>query len=332
MNNPSLQTLTARLAQATAEQIPAIAHDFLGDGFAVHTDPLGSWIARRNGGGTLMLEAHLDEIRMLVTDYAGGGFLRCAAVGRVDLRTLRAARVSVWGTQRYDAVFGSVPPHLQKNKQEKLPDVTEILLDTGLSEDRIRSCIPLGSTVTFEASAVMLTDDLMTAKALDDRSGCAAILWAAKQIVQQTSELAFTVQLSNLEESGAAAAACGAFAGEIQTCLCVDVSFAKTAGEKDYECGVLGAGPMIGTAPILSNRVTDELLTLAQENHIPFQREIMASATGTNADRIAVTRGGIATGLISVPLRNMHTPVELVSLSDLQHTADLLTVFAGRCV
>ena len=331
MNNPSLQTLTARLAQATAEQIPAIAHDFLGDGFAVRTDPLGSCIARRNGGGTLMLEAHLDEIRMLVTDYAGGGFLRCAAVGRVDLRALRAARVSIWGKQRYDAVFGSVPPHLQKAEQQKLPDVTEILLDTGMSPEHLKECVPLGSTVTFEAPAAMLSDDLMTAKALDDRAGCAAVLLAAKQIAQESPDLAFTVQLSNLEESGAAAAACGAFAGQIQTCICVDVSFAKTAGEKDYKCGKLGKGPMIGMAPILYNQVTDELLTLAQDKNIPFQREIMASATGTNADRIAVTRGGIATGLLSIPLRNMHTPVEIVSLTDVRQTAALLTAFAGRC-
>lgn len=306
-----------------------MAQEYLGEGFACKKDPLGSFVATRNGGGDLLLEAHLDEICLIVTAFAGGSFLRCAAVGSIDPRVLRAARLKLHAAEKtMDVTFGSVPPHLQKGKEERLPDAQEILLDTGLSEETLRELVHPGDTVTFDAPLCRLASDRVSAKALDDRAGCAAVLTAAKEIAEQSPDAAFTVQLSALEESGAAAAACGVFAGEFSRVLCVDVSFANTHGERSYECGVLGKGPMIGLSPVLSREMREQLTALAQKNEIPFQLEIMAGRTGTDADRIAMTRGGISTALLSIPLRNMHTPVEIISLSDLHNTARLMSVYA----
>ena len=109
--------------------------------------------------------------------------------------------------------------------------------------------------------------------------------------------------------------------------IAVDVSFAKTNGESPCDCGEMGKGPMIGVAPTLSREMSNDLISIAKSNKIPYQVEVMSGKTGTNADAIGVVKGGVKTCTVSIPLKYMHTPVEVVSIEDVENTGKLIAKF-----
>jgi endoglucanase len=139
------------------------------------------------------------------------------------------------------------------------------------------------------------------------------------------------VALTSMEETGSSGAVTAAYACAPQTAFVVDVSMAEMPDERPEQCGVLGGGPMIGFAPVLDRALSRLLVDTAKEKNIPFQREIMASRTGTDADAFAISREGVRTGLVSIPLRFMHSPSELLVLSDIEDTARLLAAVIGGC-
>lgn len=142
-------------------------------------------------------------------------------------------------------------------------------------------------------------------------------------------QTAFNVcaMLSSQEETGERGAKTGAYAVNADMAIVIDVSFAKTHGETDEGCGTLGKGPMIGIAPSLSSRMSQRLIEIAKEKDIPYQVEVMSGTTGTNADAIGVSRGGVMTVTVSVPLKHMHTPAEIVDVADIENSAALIAEF-----
>lgn len=136
-----------------------------------------------------------------------------------------------------------------------------------------------------------------------------------------------TVLFSVQEEVGTRGAGAGTFGVMPQQALCVDVSFAMSPGSLRHKCGDLGKGAMIGYSPILSRNITNRLLRLAQDKKIPFQKEIMGGETGTGAGAISLIGEGVETGLLSVPLRYMHSPVETVEIEDIKNTGRLMAEY-----
>ncbi len=135
------------------------------------------------------------------------------------------------------------------------------------------------------------------------------------------------MNFSTQEELGERGAKIGAYTLDADIALAVDVSFAMAQGENEKKCGFLGKGPMIGVSPSLSRDVTNELMRAAESSSIPYQTEVMNGLTSTNADRYSVSRGGAETCTVSIPLRNMHTPVEVIDLDDVRLTADLIAAY-----
>lgn len=311
----------------SVEHAFAVAEQFLVPFSAVSRTP-GRLIAEVPGKGeAILLEAHLDEVGFIVTNILENGFLRVSAVGSVDSRVLPGTPVCVLGEKQLSGVFTSVPPHLT-NEQE--PVTLEVLsVDVGAENTQL---VHPGDFVVYHAPATEMLDGRITAKALDNRSGVAAVLLAAKEISKQSGHPPVQVLLTNGEELGCRGGKTGAAAlfGQVACAVSVDVSFGNFAGCDPDHTAVLGSGAMIGISPVLDRAVTEQLKAVARDCKLPHTFEIMSGNTSTNADVIASTGSGIRAGLVSIPLRNMHTPCEVIDLGDVQAVADLLAAFAEK--
>ncbi len=287
--------------------------------FGVHTEDKPS----------LVLDAHIDQVGMIVTHITDEGFIKVSNLGGLDLRLLPAQPVTVHGKRDIKGVVCSVPPHLLSGSAEVLP-IADTAVDTGMSKSELEEIIAPGDPITFDVPCRELLGSRVTAHALDDRSGVAAILYALSLLREMETAFNVTVIFSTQEELGERGAKIGAFTVDPDYAIAVDVSFAYAIGEKENKCGKLGKGPMIGISPCLDRELSQELIACASAGDIPYQVEVMEGLTSTNADRYSVNREGAKVCTVSIPLRNMHTPVEVIDLADVELTGELLAAFIGR--
>lgn len=298
----------------------------------VEVTPLGSVLCTvkipEPGQPHILLDAHIDEIGLIVTSIEEKGFLRVAGCGGMDRRILMAYPVRVHGQHGpVDGVVCSVPPHLSAGEKKKNPKVDELFIDIGYTKEEAEKRVCPGDRITLSASSRALLNGLVSGKALDDRAGCAAHLKALEYLEGRSLGCGLTVVFSSMEEVGGMGARTAAYQTAPTHAIAVDVSFGRTPDAAKEKTGELGKGPMIGFAPILSAEMSRELVSLAKESKIPFQYEVMGGRTGTNADAIAVARRGVATGLLSIPQKYMHTPIEAVAVDDVENTGKLIAAY-----
>lgn len=296
----------------------------------VKIDTLGSVVASFGNPEAkrhILLDAHLDQIGMLVTSVDENGFLKVARDGGMDRRVLPGSRVVVYGKETLNGIVCCLPPHLTDGGEDHVPDITEMAVDVGLTKEEANELVQPGDVVLLPGEPRRLLGSRVTGAALDDRAGCAALIRCAQLLQETTLSCRVTVLLSTREEVGSQGAETAAFREEPDMAIAVDVSFADQPGVPAHKCGKLSEGPMIGVSPVLDKNITETLKRLAKENEIPFQLEVMGGTTGTNADEINVTRGGVPCGLVSIPQRNMHTPAEICDLKDIENVARLLAAF-----
>ncbi len=295
----------------------------------IHRDALGNvwgFLPSKPNAPTVLLEAHIDEIGFTVSFIDEHGFLHLSACGGVDNRTLSGTSVTVLTQPPINGVFCAVPPHLSQ-KDEKLPELSERGVDVGMTKEEAKARIPLGTPVVFTPHFECLLNDNVCAKALDNRAGVVAVLQALEYLKDKELPVRLAVAFCVQEELGLRGSRTAAFSIRPDSAVSVDVSFAHTPDADKRECGVLGKGVMLGMSPALDSDITNTLRQLANENNIPYQYEVMGDSTGTDADIIGITAEGVPTSLLSIPLRYMHTPVEMVSLQDIDATAKLLSAF-----
>lgn len=295
----------------------------------VRTDALGSIIGTVGEGKThIMLDAHLDRIGLIVTAIDESGFLRVDKCGGADTRVLSAAEVTVWGKEPLYGVITSTPPHLAKPEDaSKAPSFDNIYVDTGLPYDKLQKTVSVGDRITVDAPICSLAGSRITGAALDDRIGMVALLRVLDIIKAKAPAVKVSVLFSVQEETTEAGGKTGAFGIYPDEAIVVDVSFATAPGVSEQEAGKLGDGGMICISPSLSHKMSQELITLANENGLKYQTEICPAATGTNADVISVAKEGIKTGLVSIPLRNMHTQAEIADLEDIESVAQIIAAY-----
>lgn len=295
----------------------------------VKRDALGSIIGTFGGNGKhIMLDAHLDRIGLIVTAVDKSGFLRVDRCGGCDVRVLCGATVTVLGKKSVFGVITSTPPHLAKSEDsKKAPDFDNIYVDTGLSYDEISDIVNPGDNITIDCPVRSLTDNIITGAALDDRIGMAALLRVADILKDKKLSTKVSVLFSVQEETTESGAKAGAFGISPDEAIAVDVSFANAPDIKPTQCGTLGGGAMICISPSLSQQMSDELIKIAENNGIKYQTEICPSSTGTNADVISSSKCGIKTGLVSIPLRNMHTQAELADITDIEAVAQIIASY-----
>ncbi len=303
-----------------------------------HSDAYGNCVATLNPGGSprLMLAAHADEIGMAVNYITDDGYIYVKRLGGVDPAITRAQRVDIHtrkGPVR--GVVGNVAPHLTKaDKDRRLPEMHDLFLDIGVgSRKEAEKLVRVGDAVTLVDGFEILRKDLAVARAFDNRVGTWAVAEALRLLRESSRRLRAEVcAVSNvMEESGLLGARQIAYSLKPDVALVVDVTHAtdypKVSKAQHGDVRV-GKGPTLTHGGCNHPEVVARLERVAAAGRIPLQHEAMSSTSGTDTDVIFWTRGGIASALISLPNRYMHSPVELVSLKDLELIPELMAGFA----
>ncbi len=296
----------------------------------IRADALGNVISylpsSKQNAPTLLLEAHIDEIGFVVTGIDAQGFVHVTNCGGVDNRVLSAGEVVFLTEPPLFGVFCSTPPHLTK-ADDPLPDLSGRGVDVGLSKEEAEVRLPLGTRAVYRSHFDELLNNRVSAKALDNRAGVTAILGALESVKGKNLPFNLAVSFSVQEEVGKRGAEPAAFGLMPDAAIVVDVSFAHTHDVSKEKYASLGKGPMIGQSPVLDKRLAAQLIALAENETIPYQHEIMGGTTGTDADVIGTVGHGVPCALISVPLKYMHTPIEVVSLDDIDAVSRLIAAF-----
>lgn len=300
----------------------------------VYTTRLGSVVGVRRCGRDsapkLLLDAHLDEIGFIVTGH-DEGFLRFAALGGVDPRMLPDREIALMTDPPVNGVVICLPPHIQEDgDMDKTTPIKDLCIDVGLSQEEAKGRIPTGTPATYRGGCTPLGEELLCGKALDDRCGFAVLLDVLERLRDKQLNVDLYVLGSTQEETHSAGAITAAYDLAPDWCVAVDVTHGDSPDASKNETFQLGGGPVIGVGPNCARSLSERLKGLAKEIDCPVQIEVMAGSSGTNAWPVQVSREGVATAVVSIPERYMHTPVEVVSKADLEDTARLLAAFVER--
>jgi putative aminopeptidase FrvX len=337
-----LQSLLTAPGPSGRETAPARAWREWCGAFAedVRADHLGSSMARvpgNAGGPTLAIIGHIDEIGVHVSHIDDDGYLRFGEVGGWDPVVLVGQRVRIsTRTGPITGVIGRKPIHLLKGAdREKAPAIKDLHIDIGAKDgDEARAQVRIGDAGVIDGAPVQMLGDRVASRSLDNRVGCYVAAEAARLVAAAGGAPGDVVALAvTQEETTFAGARTSAFALEPDLAIVVDVTFATDQPGVDLgpitKHG-LGSGAVIARGTALHPRVTDLLADVAEEEELPFTLESLGRMTGTDADAVHSSRTGIPTGIVSVPLRYMHSPVELVSVADIEVASQLIAAFARK--
>lgn len=293
----------------------------------ITTDALGNLICTVKSGGKkhVVLSAHMDKIGMIITsiDKKTGllGFTKC---GGTDLRTLSAARVKVCGKKTLYGCITSTPPHLTTGDRKVVTPVESLYIDCGKPYEEIIKYVSIGDFAQYHSPVTSLLGDKRSGAYMDNSAGCTAVIKACEKIAQSSCENSVTAVFTTREEIGKGGAQTAFTRLQPNLALITDVSFASAPDIPSEVSSPLTSGAMIGFSPILQKEVSSSLVNLAEKNSIPHTIEVLGSRTATDCDVAVISGCGVKTGLVSIPLLNMHTPVETLSLSDVDAVAELL--------
>ena len=299
----------------------------------VKTDVMGNLIGWRRSGKmgapVVMLDAHMDEVGLIVTGYERG-FLRFHNLGGIDARILPALEVTILAPEGpLHGVIDVLPPHVVPPADREKPLAMDTLfIDAGYeSEEEAKAHVPLGTAVAYSTPCFAMGENKLAGKALDDRSCAAIVLAAMEQIRDKPLAVDVAVHLAVQEEVGGRGALTGTYGIHPDYGIAVDVAFGSSPDTPSHKSMKMNGGAAVGVGPAVARKVSDKLIALGKEKNIPFQVEVMGGHSGTDADEIQTTREGVATGVVSLPLRSMHTPVEVLDLRDARACADLLAAW-----
>ncbi len=322
-----LYKLTNTVGVSGAEEnVTALLCEMLKPYGEVSVDGMNNVFCTFGEGYHFLLDAHLDEIGLIVKSISDDGFLKVDKCGGIDARMLLGYEVDVWGKERLFGVISTLPPHLLNDDDNKPPKFEDVSIDIGMTKKEAEALVSPGDRVTFRRNFTKLLGNQLSSSVLDDRSGVASIILALDMLKNIDAKV--TVMFSSQEEVGTRGASVGPYAKSVDEAIAVDVSFGWTPFCKKSDCGEIGKGPMIGFSPILDKKMSNAIVSVAEKNGIPYQKEIMGGGhTGTNADTITVSESGIKTALISIPEKYMHSPIEVVDVTDVENTARLIAEY-----
>jgi endoglucanase len=302
------------------------------------SDAYGNTVAVLNKGGSprLMLAAHADEIALTVNFINDEGFVYVKRLGGIDPAIIKAQRVTVHTAKGpVHGVVGNVAPHLTKAGGERtVPKIHDLFIDLGVSSRKAaEKLVRVGDPITLSDRFELLRNDLAVARAFDNRVGTFAVAEALRLLSGGGKRLHPEVMaVSNImEEIGCLGARQIAYSLKPDVALVVDVTHATdvpTVSKPQHGDIKIGGGPAVTHGGANHPDVVARIEKVAKAHRIPLQHEAVSSSSGTDTDVIFWTRGGIPSGLISLPNRYMHSPVELVSLKDLARIPELMAGFA----
>jgi endoglucanase len=338
---PVLHRLLTATGPSGYETAPAAAWREAASAFAeVSVDVMGSSTARvagSDGGPTVAVVGHIDEIGLIVTHIDDDGFLRFIGVGGWDSQVLVGQRVQLATRDgSVPGVIGRKPIHLLKDEdRKKVVELKEMHIDIGAGDgDEAKAMVRIGDVAVIAGEPVELPNDRAISRSMDNRLGCYVAYEAARLVAEAGGAPGDVIAVAAVqEETTFGGSRTTAYSLRPGVAIVVDVTHATDAPGIDVnELGKhpFGSGPVIERGSSLNPRVFELLHDAAEAEGIPFTVAASARQTGTDADAIHVSRGGVPTGLVSVPLRYMHSPVEMVALEDVANTARLIAAFARR--
>lgn len=304
---------------------------------SVETDRVGTNLAIKHGdkplgnGGdrpALLLAAHADELGLMVTqilDHKGYGFLRVTELGGVDWRQVMGQTVVVHGREMLPAVLGGLPTHMvaEKDRNQAYSQET-LVVDPGLSFESLSSLVSIGDFISFRQPLRKLLNGRAAGKALDNRASVAAVTICLEQLQGRSHIWDVITAATSQEETSFLGAYTTAYARRPDAAIAIDVTHAKGPGTNDSDIAELGSGPVLGIGSNIHPGMYNALREAAKAIEMSVSTEPHAFGSGTDAYAIQVAREGIPTGLISIPLRYMHTMVETAELADIERVGRLL--------
>lgn len=297
----------------------------------VSIHPMGSVLGvlpcGKPGAPKLLLDAHLDEIGFIVTGHEEG-YLTFAPLGGVDPRMLPDREVMILTDPPTLGVVACLPPHIQtREDMDKAQPIKDLYLDVGISQEEAQHRIPIGTPAVYRGSCRKLGEKLLCGKALDDRACFAILLHTLELLNGEELDVDLYVLGSSQEETHSTGAITAAYGIVPNLCVAVDVTHGDSPDAGKDKTFKLGGGPVIGLGPNCTRWMAERMEEKAKDLDMKVQLEVMASSSGTNGWPLQVSREGVATAVLSLPLRYMHTPIETAHIRDLEDTARLLASF-----
>lgn len=295
---------------------------------------LGDFTAIKRGSGNgsfkIMLAAHADEVGLMVRNIDERGFIGIVNVSGVDPKTLPAQEVIIHGKQEVFGVIGAKPPHvLSEEDMKKAVKMEELLIDVGMTREEAAKLISVGDFISMNRKSACLTSEYVTAKALDNRCSIAALYECGKELckMQHAGDVYFT--MTSQEERGHHGARVSAYEINPDLGIAVDVDFGDRYAYSDAvsECG---KGIEISVGPTFHNKLSQKLMEISDKYNIHYEIDVTSNPPGTDGEAIQISREGIPTGLISIPLRYMHTSTEVVNYKDVLEAGKLLALFIAN--
>ncbi len=319
-----LSAVTGR-EKGTSSQIAALFAPLCDE---VRTDAFGNVYATSRGEGenprTVLITAHYDEIGLVVTGIEETGFLRFAAMGGIDAKTLPAQELTVFGREPLYGVIGAKPPHLvSAEEMEKVLPIEDLRIDIGFSGEEAKKRVRIGDVAGFRFPVVEMKNNRMACKGMDNRSGVAALLEILKLLKGLRHDDHVIVAATVQEEVGLRGATAAAFSAIPDLGIVIDVCHGDMPDAPIEDQFPLGKGVAVAIGPIVHTTRTKEIIEIAKQERIPYQLDPEPGSTGTEAAALQVAREGIPTILLSIPCRYMHSTVETISLDDVKGAAQL---------
>ena len=311
-----------------------VRQEFARHSHEVRVTKMGSLVGVRHGSGLephrkVMLSAHMDEIGLMVTGIEKG-FLRFTQVAGSDARVMLGQEIIVHGQRELPGVVASRPPHLlTPDERSQVIPFEKQFVDVGLPEAQVKRLVRVGDLISIQREACELKGGFFSGKALDDRASVAAVAVCLEALAARFAQHKWDVLgvASVQEETTFLGAATSAYGIAPDVAIAIDVTFGDQNGVSGDQAVGMGKGPAIGIGPNFHPRLVQSLVDTAGKLEMPYQMEPTPGHSGTDAWPIQVAREGVPTALLGIPLRYMHTPVETVSLKDVERTGRLLAEF-----
>lgn len=280
----------------------------------------------RENAPKVLLDAHFDEIGMIVTEICEGGFLRVAPLGGIDVSIMQAADVIIYGKERLRGVIASTPPHLRKS--DELPEPSEVIVDTGLSTERARELIEVGTPVGFAPVYGELLNGRLVGKSFDDKACAACVLWAVANTPAHSLAADIYVLLSSVEETNRVGGVSAAtYSVSPDYAMVVDVNLGRVPDTKAFETVELDGGVSLSLSAATDIGLTRDVEALCLEKDIPHVMIAAPSSTGTNATSVNLVRCGVPVVDVGLPLASMHTYNEVITMTDAETLVRLVGEF-----
>ncbi len=295
------------------------------------SDKMGSVVALKLGSQSpldgkprrkIMITAHLDEIGAMVSQI-DRGFLRFQQIGALDERVLLGQEVMVHAQRDLPGVIGATPPHLIQKSTNRV-DKKDLLIDVGLSAADVEKIVRLGDLISFVRTPEELQNNLLSAKAMDNRASLAAMIICLQELNKLQHQWdVYAVATADEEWGYYVGATTQSYAIHPDVAIVVDVTFADVS-ENDIK---LGNGPVISLGPSNHSAIRKRLLEICEKLELKYQNEVIPVGGGTEVYAIEVSREGVPAILVSIPSRYMHTPIETVHPKDIERTGRLIAYF-----